>query len=50
MELDRQQLEAACREVASCTLWQTKNPRDIDDIIDRDQIERTVAGHMANAT
>lgn len=49
MSIDEKELRAACREVASNTLWQTKNPRDIHDIIDVEQIDRTINGYMSIA-
>lgn len=47
--LDLEALRAACQEVAKSTLWQTPEPYDICDIIDSDQITRTVEAYVAEA-
>jgi hypothetical protein len=47
--LDRIALLEACRIVAKSTLWQAPNPQDITDIIDVDQIERTVQAYYKEA-
>lgn len=47
--LDLQALREACRTVVKATLWQTPEPRDISDIIDSDQIERTVEAYYLEA-
>lgn len=47
--LDLEALREACRTVAKATLWQTPEVRDISDIIDSDQIERTVEAYYVAA-
>ena len=47
--LELEALRAACREVAKTTLWQTPEPYDIGDIVDSDQIARTVEAYVAEA-
>ena len=47
--LDLEALREACRMVAKATLWQTPEPRDISEIIDTDQIERTVEAYYLGA-
>lgn len=47
--LDMAALRAACQEVAKSTLWQAPEPYDIGDIIDSDQIARTVEAYVAEA-
>lgn len=47
--LDLEALREACRTVAKATLWQTPRPRDISDIIDSDQIERTFQAYYVEA-
>ncbi len=47
--LDTEALRDACREVAKATLWQTPEPYAIGDIIDSDQIARTVEAYFAEA-
>jgi hypothetical protein len=47
--LDAAALRRACSEVARSTLWQTPDPEHIGDIIDSDQIERTVEAYLAEA-
>lgn len=47
--LNKDALFEACKKVASQTLWQTPNPRDISDIIDSDQINKTTQEYFKEA-
>ena len=47
--LDKDALFKACKEVASQTLWQNPCPQDISDIIDSEQINKTIKGYFKEA-
>lgn len=47
--LNRDALFEACKKVASQTLWQTPYPQDISDIIDSEQINKTIQGYFEEA-
>ena len=47
--LDKVALYEACKKVAIHTLWQTPEPYDLSDIIDTEQIEKTVQGYFKEA-
>ena len=47
--LDRAALEDACAAVARVTLWQTPKPRDLSDIITREEIEAATQSYIAEA-
>ena len=49
MELDREGLLSACKEVARATLWQTPEPFELRDIVDTDQIAATVQAYFDEA-
>lgn len=48
--LNLEALRVVCQEVAQSTLWQTPEPYDIGDVIDSDQIARTVEAYVSEAT
>lgn len=49
LSLDKDALFEACKKVAAQTLWQDPKPSVLSDIIDSDQIKRTIQGYFENA-
>ena len=48
-DFNKNALFESCKKVASQTLWQTPNPQDITDIIDSEQINKTIQGYFEEA-
>jgi len=45
-DLHENALRTACRAVVQETLWQNPDPRSVRDIVDEDQIARTLEGYF----
>lgn len=48
-ELNKEALFEACKELVKHTLWQTPEPQDISDIIDTEQIKKTIQKYLEEA-
>ena len=46
MTLNERKLEAACKQVVLATLWQSPNPRCLDDIITSEQRDSTLSAYV----